>query len=36
MFTLKFLDLSLNIDENGKIEDIISKVNTKDHYSQIL
>ena len=23
------------IDENGKIEDIISKVNTKEHYSQI-
>ena len=24
------------IDENGKIEDVISKVNTKEHYSQIL
>jgi len=24
------------INENGKIEDIISKVNTKEHYSQIL
>tara|TARA_B100000614_G_C14495699_1_gene472534 strand:+ start:435 stop:884 length:450 start_codon:yes stop_codon:yes gene_type:complete len=23
------------IDENGKIEDVISKVNTKEHYSQI-
>ena len=24
------------IDKNGKIEDVISKVNTKQHYSQIL
>ena len=24
------------IDENGKIEDVIFKVNTKEHYSQIL
>ena len=24
------------IDKNGKIEDVISKVNTKEHYSQIL